>query len=91
MIDVDAPRTAVWPVLRDVERWPEWTASVREARFRSGPALEVGAQVRVVQPRLPAGVWTVTKCEAGRGFEWVLRNPGCRRRDPALQASPRVR
>lgn len=78
IIDSVATRARVWAVLRDVERWPEWTASVREVRFRNGTALETGAQVRVVQPRLPAGVWTVTACEAGRGFEWVLRNPGSR-------------
>lgn len=78
VIDIDAPRAGVWAVLRDVERWPEWTASVREVRLQSRAALEVGAQVRVVQPRLPSGVWTVTACEADRGFEWVLRNPGSR-------------
>lgn len=77
-IDLDAPRTAVWAVLRDVERWPEWTASVRAVRFQSGAELEAGARVHVVQPRLPPGVWTVTACEGDRGFEWVLRNPGSR-------------
>lgn len=77
-IESDATRARVWAALRDVERWPEWTASVREVRFQSGAELEVGARVRVVQPRLPPGVWTVTACEAGRGFEWVLRNPGSR-------------
>ena len=77
-IDVAAPPARVWGVLSEVEHWPEWTASVTEIRPAGGERLERGARFRVVQPRLPSGVWTVTECEAGRGFEWVLRNPGSR-------------
>lgn len=33
--DIPAPRDEVWEVLADVERWPEWTPTVRR--------LEVGA------------------------------------------------
>ena len=27
-IEIDAPATLVWQVFSDVERWPDWTASV---------------------------------------------------------------
>ncbi len=31
-IDVEAPVQRVWEVLREVERWPEWTPTVTSVR-----------------------------------------------------------
>ena len=70
-IDIDAPAAVVWAVLADVERWPEWTASVSSVRrTRTGP-LAVGEQVVVAQPRLPTLTYTVTTVEEGRRFSWA--------------------
>ena len=52
-IEINAPAEIVWRVYRDVERWPEWTASMDEITFVRGDALEDGAAVRIKQPRLP--------------------------------------
>jgi uncharacterized protein YndB with AHSA1/START domain len=73
-IDIDAPATTVWAVLRDVERWPEWTASMASVRrSRTGP-LAVGEQVVVSQPRLPTSTYTVTALDDGRSFTWEAGN-----------------
>ena len=73
-IDIDAPTSAVWAVISDVERWPEWTASVSSVRrSRTGP-LTVGEQVVVSQPRLPTLTYTVTGVEDGRSFTWEAGN-----------------
>jgi uncharacterized protein YndB with AHSA1/START domain len=70
-IDLDAPVEAVWAVLVDVERWPEWTASVRSVRrSRTGP-LTVGERVVLEQPRLPRLIWTVTQVVPERSFTWT--------------------
>jgi uncharacterized protein YndB with AHSA1/START domain len=70
-IDIDAPVEAVWAVLSDVERWPEWTATMRSVRrSRTGP-LTVGEQVVIEQPRLPRLTWTVTEVVPGRSFSWT--------------------
>ena len=69
---------AVWAIYSDVERWPEWTASVRAVRFVEGEALAVGARVRIEQPKLRPAVWEVAALEPGGSWTWVSRAPGIR-------------
>jgi uncharacterized protein YndB with AHSA1/START domain len=77
-IDVDVPMPAVWAVLVDVERWPEWTPTMLSLRrSRTGP-LAVGERVVVSQPRLPTRTWTVTEVDEGRSFTWDSASPGVR-------------
>lgn len=73
-IDIDAPAATVWVVMSDVERWPEWNASVSSVRrSRTGP-LVVGEQVVVAQPRLPTLTYTITALDDGRSFTWQAGN-----------------
>jgi uncharacterized protein YndB with AHSA1/START domain len=76
MVDIKATPHDVWTVLVDVERWPEWTASVvRAERLDNGP-LAVSSRVRIKQPRFPAMVWQVTELEPDRSFSWTARSGG---------------
>ena len=74
-IDIDAPVARVWAVMRDVERWPEWTASVRSVTLLDD-GLRVGARARIDQPRIPTTVWTVTGLTEGHDFTWEASGPG---------------
>jgi uncharacterized membrane protein len=74
-VDIDAPPQQVWDVIEDVERWPEWTASINHVdKLYEGP-LSVGARARIAQPKVPLAVWTVTRLDRGRFFEWETSSP----------------
>jgi uncharacterized membrane protein len=75
-ISIYAPVDAVWRVMSDVLRWPEWTPSITSVELLNADQLRIGAQARIRQPRLPSAVWTVTALEPPRYFEWRAVNPG---------------
>jgi len=75
-IQIFRPPDAIWPVMVDVERWPNWTPSVSTLeRLDSGP-FGLGSRVRIRQPKLKAMTWRVTEFKPGRFFTWETRSPG---------------
>jgi uncharacterized membrane protein len=75
-VEIDAPPQLVWDVFSDVERWPEWTASVTSLVGRDGPALAVGRRFAIKQPGMQKLVWKVTEIDPGSSWTWVQRTPG---------------
>ena len=66
----------MWDVFSDVQRWPEWTASVTRLVGLDGPELAVGRRFEIKQPRLPRLVWEVTEVLPGESWTWVQRSSG---------------
>lgn len=78
-VDINASPDRVWEIIRDVERWPEWTPTVSKLRRFDRGLLAVGSRARIWQPKLLPANWTVTELnEAGRSFTWETRGPGMR-------------
>jgi len=75
-----AEPAALWAVVHDVERWPEWIAVYEEVRrtdTAQGP-VGLGGTAYVKQQGLAGGTWTVTELEDGMVFAWESRQPGVR-------------
>jgi ribosome-associated toxin RatA of RatAB toxin-antitoxin module len=77
-IEIDASPQRVWQVMSDVEKWHEWTASIRRIEILTPKPLAVGGQARVEQPKLSPTFWTVTDWQPNRGFAWESRSLGLR-------------
>lgn len=77
-IEIHAPPERVWAVLRDIERWPDWTQAVTRIRRVDRGPFAVGSRARIRQPKLPPAEWQVTELHEGRSFTWVTRYPGVR-------------
>ncbi len=68
----------VWSLTIDVENWPKLTPTITSVeRLDSGP-LRVGSTARIKQPGQRPAVWTVTKLEPERRFEWESTVAGTR-------------
>jgi uncharacterized membrane protein len=77
-VSIDAPPDKVFAVLQDVERWPEWTATMVSVKRRESGPFVLGSTAEVRQPKLRPSVWQVTEIAEGRNFTWTTRSPGVR-------------
>jgi uncharacterized membrane protein len=75
-VEIDAPPQLVWDVFSDVERWPEWTASVTSLVALDGRGIAVGKRFAIKQPRMSKLVWRVTAIDPGSSWTWEQRAPG---------------
>ncbi len=75
---IDAPVEQVWLVLADVLHWPQWLPTVTSVEALGPPNMVVGANYRIVQPKLRPAVWSVVELEPPSRFSWESRSPGVR-------------
>ena len=75
-IVIRAPVERTWGVLAELERWPEWTASMRSVRALGDGPPGMGARYRVEQPKLQPAVFTIRDWRPPRSFTWKMGSAG---------------
>ena len=76
-IEIEAPPARVWRVLADVASWPEWTDSILSIEDIS-EEFGHGGRAMVHARGMPKSLYTVTKWEPGKGFDWETKTRGSR-------------
>ncbi|MFO0877620.1 MAG: SRPBCC family protein [Gemmataceae bacterium] len=77
-IFINAPKSVVWQVTIDIERWPQWTPTVKSLkRLDQGP-FACGSASLIQQPGLPEAKWVVTSLIPEERFTWESRILGMR-------------
>lgn len=77
-VEIAASPARVWAVMRDIERWHEWTSTVTSIKPATPGPLAVGSRAWVRQPKLLPARWQVIALEEGCSFAWQTRSPGVR-------------
>jgi ribosome-associated toxin RatA of RatAB toxin-antitoxin module len=75
---INATPSEIWSVLADVEKWPEWTPTMTKVELLDEGPFGLGSRARVDLRPVGSSVWTVTKLEERRGFDWESSRPGLR-------------
>jgi carbon monoxide dehydrogenase subunit G len=76
-IQINAPPERVWAVMKDVERWPEWTESIKSVERLDSGEFGAGSKAKLKIRRSPnANVWTVTEFTPNRSFTWETNSGG---------------
>ena len=76
-VSINASPERVWSVMMDVERWPEWTESMKSVERLDSGEFGVGSKAKLKIRRSPnANVWTVTELTPNRSFTWETNSGG---------------
>jgi len=76
-VNINAPPERVWAVMKDVERWPEWTESMKSVERLDSDEFGLGSKAKLKIRRSPnANVWTVTELTPNRSFTWETNSGG---------------
>jgi hypothetical protein len=67
---IEADPHVVWALTADVERWPQLTPTITEVVLLDEGPITLGGRARIAQPRQRPAVWTVSRFEPDRRFEW---------------------
>jgi hypothetical protein len=68
----------IFNVLIDLGRWSTWTKSITEMSILKNDQPGPGVKIKVLQPKLPPAIWTITALDPDKSLIWEKRSFGLR-------------
>lgn len=75
-ITINKEISFVYNTLKEIEKWYLWTTSINKISFLTDRGFEVGAKIKIEQPKLPSAIWTITEIDENKMFTWKTRRLG---------------
>jgi hypothetical protein len=76
MLVFNARPNDIFKVLMDVEQWNRWTPSITQILILNCDRPEIGAKIKVLQPKLPPAIWIVTEMLPDESLTWEKKSFG---------------
>ena len=73
---INARPNDIFNVLTHLEQWNQWTQSISEMSILNEDVPGLGARVKVLQPKLPPAIWTITEIKQDKSFTWEKKSVG---------------
>jgi len=75
---ISAQPPDIFRVLMDLEGWRQWTPSITRMSTLDGDRPGRGVKIKVLQPKLPPAIWTITEVDQDRALVWEKGSFGLR-------------
>jgi hypothetical protein len=66
----------IFKVLMNFGQWNQWTASITKMSILNNDRPGMGARIKVLQPKLPPAIWTITETLQDKSLTWEKRSFG---------------
>ena len=73
-IEIQAPVKVIWNIMLQVERWHEWTPTIKSIKKLGTDGFGTNTKLLIQQPKLPTAVWKVFEMKPEEGFSMSKGN-----------------
>jgi hypothetical protein len=77
----------IFDILTRFDRWNQWTQSITEMSVLNNDQLKPGSKIKVLQPKLPPAIWTITEIDPNKSLTWQKKSFGLNMRSEHLITS----
>jgi Polyketide cyclase / dehydrase and lipid transport len=73
---MNATPLTVFNIFIDLAHWNKWTPTIKEISILNNGSAAPGAKIKVLQPKLPPAIWTITEIDHNKSLTWEKKSFG---------------